>query len=234
MLDYYLSCSLSAVLSDAREHIAFYEVRVALYKKMDGRNGNPNWRESVEKELNAYVQLSPHVAGIKKRISSSKTTRPWTICRRKSSDNERAHARRVAINPRPPAHRPDWRSSLSVSVWAEDGHTLAGAGSGYPAPPLLAARAGTGLIHLRPGSAAAECRSPAPASEPQPMLGPCTGSSTRDLGPPVFQWLPPVPGRPARFTGPVPAVLAAGWAGRNQIIKIYSTQSPILAAPVCH
>ena len=74
MLDYYLSCSLSALLSNAREHIEFYGVRVALYKKMDGKDGNPNWRESVEKELDAYLQLFPHVAGRKKRSSSSKNT----------------------------------------------------------------------------------------------------------------------------------------------------------------
>ena len=76
MLDYYLSesCSLSALLINAREHIEFYGVRVALYKKMDGKDGNPNWRESVEKELDAYLQLFPHVAGRKKRSSISKNT----------------------------------------------------------------------------------------------------------------------------------------------------------------
>ena len=73
-LDYYLSCSLSALLSNAREHIEFYEVRVALYNKMDGKDGNPNWRESVERELDAYLQLFPHVAGRKKLSSSSKNT----------------------------------------------------------------------------------------------------------------------------------------------------------------
>ena len=106
-------------------------------------------------------------------------------------------------------------------AWAEGGHILAGAGSGCPTPPLLAARAGTSLIHPRSGSGAAECRSPAQPCDPQPMPGAGTGSLTHDLFPPGFQWLPPVPGR-----GPV----RAGLGG----IKIYSTQSHILAAPVCH
>ena len=36
------------------------------------------------------------------------------------------------------------------------------------------------------------------------MPGAGTGSSTRDLGPPGFQWLPPVHGLPApRCTGPL-------------------------------
>ena len=51
MLDYYLSCSLSALLSNAREHIEFYGVRVALYKKMDGKDGTRTggrvWRRSL-------------------------------------------------------------------------------------------------------------------------------------------------------------------------------------------
>ena len=72
MLDYYLSCSLSSLLSNARKHIKFYEVGVALYKKMKGWDGKQDKRESMEEELDAYVQFPPDAAGRKKRISSSK------------------------------------------------------------------------------------------------------------------------------------------------------------------
>ena len=114
-----------------------------------------------------------------------------------------------------------------VRAWVEGGHTLVGVGSGYYsfsdtfradtvylAPPLLrlAARAGTGLIHPRPGSGAAECRSPAPASDPQPMPGAGTRSSTPDLGPPGFQCESVAATCPGPTWAPVHRRVP-GWAG---------------------
>ena len=79
MLDYYLSCSLSAVLSDAREHIEFYEVRIALYKKWtaasagtETQTGGRVLRRNLMPTCKT-VQLFPHIAGRKKCNSSSKT-----------------------------------------------------------------------------------------------------------------------------------------------------------------
>lgn len=55
MLDYYVTTSLSERLSDAVELRPFYDKRVVLYKALNGRDGERDWRSLLLAQLQDWL-----------------------------------------------------------------------------------------------------------------------------------------------------------------------------------